>query len=234
LLYLYTMKRVTSILFLVLVSAGTLWAQQQKLNRDPQYIVDPTAIMRILTPPPDVEGTALMYDDWQQAAVFLSNGKQGTVLDVNYDLLNNFVPVFYDQEEYSINGIAIDSLVIKQKNEVLVSGKVLKGFAGDQLLLRVYNGSDYALYRKTIVDVIKPNYNELLNVGSRNFKIDKSYKYVLHAKSDQKYYDFNNKKDLKVLPNYAQLTSFLKQSKVGMKLESDLVSIAEAYQQLDQ
>jgi|GEM_PF-6162674 len=228
------MKRVTSILFLVLVSAGTLWAQQQKLNRDPQYIVDPTAIMRILTPPPDVEGTALMYDDWQQAAVFLSNGKQGTVLDVNYDLLNNFVPVFYDQEEYSINGIAIDSLVIKQKNEVLVSGKVLKGFAGDQLLLRVYNGSDYALYRKTIVDVIKPNYNELLNVGSRNFKIDKSYKYVLHAKSDQKYYDFNNKKDLKVLPNYAQLTSFLKQSKVGMKLESDLVSIAEAYQQLDQ
>ena len=83
----------------VIMMAVTLWAQQQKLNRDPQYIVDPTAIMRILTPQPELEGTVLMNQEWQKAAVFLSNGKQGTILEVNYDLQNNLVPVLYNNEE---------------------------------------------------------------------------------------------------------------------------------------
>jgi hypothetical protein len=218
----------------MMVSAMALWAQQQKLNRDPQYIVDRTAIMRILTPQPELEGTALMNPDWQKAAVFLSNGKQGTVLEVNYDQHNNLVPVLYDNAEYSINGIAIDSIVFQQTNETLISETVIKGVDGDQLLVRLYDGPGYTLYKKTLIDIIKPNYNEILNVGSRNYKVDRIYKYLLYSKSEEKAYDFNNKKDLKALPNYAELAGFLKQNKPGMREDSDLVSIAEAYQNIRQ
>ncbi len=218
----------------VIMMAATLWAQQQKLNRDPQYIVDPTAIMRILTPQPELEGTVLMNQEWQKAAVFLSNGKQGTILEVNYDLQNNLVPVLYNNEEYSINGITVDSMLFQQTQEVLISETTIEGVEGDQLLVRLYDGPGYALYKKTLIDIIKPNYNEILNVGSRNYKVDKIYKYIFHSKVDEKAYNFNNKKDLKALPEYSQLEAFLKQNKPAMKQESDLVNIAKAYQKIHQ
>lgn len=152
---------------------------QQKINRDPQNIVDPTGFMRILTLPVKVEGTANMFEDWQQGDVYLSESKIASEAIFNYDIMNHMISVLVEGKEYSLNPVAVDSIKIKNSSQTLINSIVLDGITSDLMLLKVYDSQHLSLYRKTLVEVIKPNYNELLNVGSRNFQIDKDYFYLL-------------------------------------------------------
>ncbi len=208
-------------------------AQKVKLNRDPQYIVDPTGIMRVLTPPTEVEGSANMFEDWQEAEVYLNQGKTISQLEVNYDIYNHIVAVRFQEKEYSLNPLVIDSMMLVDQSLTLVNTNVLPGLSGDALLLRVYNGPHVALYRKTLVEIIKPNYNELLHVGSRNYQIDQDILHYLGEKSTGKYLELKGKKkDFKEVSNSDKINTFIKQQHLNLKEESDLIEVVKYYEQL--
>ncbi len=228
------MKRIFCLLILLVMIDLQVDAQTPPLNRDPQNIVDPgTAIIRILTPPTKVEGSVDMFEDWTKAAIYLSKGKQGTILEVNYDIMNHIVPVRVNGKEYSLNPIAVDSLVLQNSDQVLVNTRVLKGLSGDALLLRVLNGSNFALYRKTAIEVIKPTYNEALNVGSRNVKLNQEKVYLLREKSSNTYYELRGKKkDFKDLANYDKISTYIKGQNLDLKNEANLIDIVNYYAEL--
>lgn len=227
------MKQTSIIIFLLLAVSIAVDAQERRLNRDPQYIVDPTAIMKILTPATEVEGTADMFEDWQQAAIYLSKGKQGTVLDVNYDIMNHIVAVRVKGKEYSLNPMAVDSMVFQDSDQALINSNVLQGLSGDALLLRLYQGTKFSLYRKTLVEIIKPTYNEALHVGSRNYKLDQDMTYLLRDKSTNVYHELKGKKkDFKDLANYDKISEFIKSQNIYLRKEADLIELVKYYEQL--
>ncbi len=218
--------------FMMTLGLETL-AQQMKLNRDPQNIVDPTGIMRVLTPPTEVEGSANLFEDWQKAELYLNQGKTKSLLEVNYDIFNHIVAVRVDGKEYSLNPLVVDSLRLLDQSLTLVNTNVLPGLSGDALLLRVYQGPHVALYRKTLVEVIKPNYNELLHVGSRNYQIDQDILHYMGEKSTGKYFELKGrKKDFKELSNSDKINTYIKQQHLNLKVESDLIDVVKYYEQL--
>ncbi|MDH3708694.1 MAG: hypothetical protein OER04_02335 [Cyclobacteriaceae bacterium] len=208
-------------------------AQQVKLNRDPQNIVDPTGIMRVLTPPTEVEGSANLFEDWQKAEIYLNQGKTKSLLEINYDIFNHIVAVRVEGKEYNLNPLVVDSIRLLDQSLTLINTNVLPGLSGDALLMRVYNGPHVALYRKTLVEVIKPNYNELLHVGSRNYQIDQDILHYLGEKSTGKYFELKGrKKDFKELSNSDKINTFIKQQHLNLKEESDLIEVVKYYEQL--
>ena len=218
---------------LLIMSVTQIQAQNVKLNRDPQYIVDPTGIMRVLAPPTEVEGSADMFEDWQEADVYLDQGESKAKLEINYDILNNVVAVKFQEKEYSLNPLAVDSMRLINRNQTLVNTRVLKGLQGDAMLLKVYEGPHVALYRKTLVEIIKPNYNELLNVGNRNYQIDQDTFHYLAEKADQKYHEMKGrKKDFKELPQTDQVETFIKKQHLNLKEEADLIEAVKYFEQV--
>jgi len=101
------------------------------------------------------------------------------------------------------------------------------------MLLKVYDSQHLSLYRKTLVEVIKPNYNELLNVGSRNFQIDKDYFYLLWEKKKGQFTELQGrKKELKEWDHGDQVIAFVKNQHLDLKNKTDLVQVVQYYEQL--
>ncbi len=219
---------ITLLLFVVYNVHG-----QQILNHDPQKIIDPAGLLKILTPPTEVEGSADMFDTWQHGDLYLSNSKVASGVIFNYDILNHMLSVLVEGKEYSLNPVAVDSIQLKSSAQTLVNSTVLKELTSDLLLLKLYESQYLILYRKTTVEVIKPNYNELLNVGSRNFQIDQDYFYLLWEKVKGRFTELQGKKkELKEWDHGDQVITFVKNQHLDLKNETDLVQVVQYYEQL--
>ena len=226
-----TMQVLTLILLSVVLPASIF--PQVPLNRDPQNIVDPTGIMKVLTPPIEVEGTTLMFDDWQLGTMYLAEGKIIPQMSFNYDILNHMFSVRIEKKEYSLNPLSVDSVQIPSTKQTLVNPLVLEAMSSDLMLLIIYRSSHLNLFRKTTVEVIKPTYNELLNVGSRNFQVDKDRHYLLWDKDANQITELHGKKkELKSLENGEKVTSFVRNQHLDLKNESDLIEVIKYYEQL--
>ncbi len=211
---------------------SVLCSAQQPLNRDPQNIVDPTGFMRILTPPVKVEGSSMMFENWQSADVYLTNGKYGRTVGINYDIQNHLLPVMLNNKEYSLNPLSVDSLVLIDKGQTLVNTMLLKQLPGDAMILRLFDGAHVDLFKKSLIAELKPNYNELLNVGSRNIRLEKNEVHLI-TWGDSYYELSSKKKDLKALPHYEELSQYIKDENLSLKHEPDLIRLAQYLDQLN-
>ena len=211
---------------------------QQPSGIDAEKVIAPADFLSILVPPQEVEGRTVLFSDWQQGEVFLSQGRYASGITFNYDVLNDVLLVLVEEKEFSLNPIAVDSILIANSTQVLVNPIILDGVGGDVLLLRVYQGSHLSLFRSTLAKVLE---NREINTAaiekfkyvSENIEIDEQQTYFLQDRSTNEITEFEGKrKELKSWENGDQITSFVKSNELDLKKESDLIQVIQYYEQL--
>ena len=226
-----------SLLMTAFIGCSTLFAQQPS-GIDAQKVIAPADFLSILVPPQEVEGRTILFSDWQQGEVFLSQGRFASGITFNYDVLNDVLLVLVEEKEYSLNPIAVDSILIANSTQVLINPIILDGIGGDVLLLRVYQGTHLSLFRSTLAKVLEDrDINtaaiEQFKYVSDDIEIDEQQIYFLQDRSTSEITEFQGKrKELKNWENGDQITSFVKSKELDLKNESDLIQVIRYHEQL--
>jgi hypothetical protein len=211
---------------------------QQQPNLDSQNVIAPADFLRILVPPAEVEGRANLFTDWQQGEVFLSQGRFASGITFNYDVLNHVLLVLVDEKEFSLNPIAVDSILMANSSQVLINPIILDGVGSDLLLLRVYEGLHLSLFRNTLEKVMDGDNNttattELVYAHNSDIQIDQEQMYILLNKATNEFRELQGKKkELKKWENGDQVVAFVKNQNLDLKNEADLIQVVQYYEQL--
>ena len=211
---------------------------QQQPNLDSQNVIAPADFLRILVPPAEVEGRANLFTDWQQGEVFLSQGRFASGITFNYDVLNHALLVLVDEKEFSLNPIAVDSILMANSSQVLINPIILDGVGSDLLLLRVYEGLHLSLFRNTLAKVMDGDHNttsttELVYAHNSDIQIDQEQMYFLLNKATNEFRELQGKKkELKKWENGDQVVAFVKNQNLDLKNEADLIQVVQYYEQL--
>lgn len=211
---------------------------QQQPNLDSQNVIAPADFLRILVPPAEVEGRANLFTDWQQGEVFLSQGRFASGITFNYDVLNHVLLVLVDEKEFSLNPIAVDSILMANSSQVLINPIILDGVGSDLLLLRVYEGLHLSLFRNTLAKVMDGDNNttattELVYAHNSDIQIDQEQMYILLNKATNEFRELQGKKkELKKWENGDQVVAFVKNQNLDLKNEADLIQVVQYYEQL--
>ena len=211
---------------------------QQQPNLDSQNVIAPADFLRILVRPAEVEGRANLFTDWQQGEVFLSQGRFASGITFNYDVLNHVLLVLVDEKEFSLNPIAVDSILMANSSQVLINPIILDGVGGDLLLLRVYEGLHLSLFRNTLAKVMDGDNNttsttELVYAHNSDIQIDQEQMYFLLNKATNEFRELQGKKkELKKWENGDQVVAFVKNQNLDLKNEADLIQVVQYYEQL--
>ncbi len=211
---------------------------QQQPNLDSQNVIAPADFLRILVRPAEVEGRANLFTDWQQGEVFLSQGRFASGITFNYDVLNHVLLVLVDEKEFSLNPIAVDSILMANSSQVLINPIILDGVGSDLLLLRVYEGLHLSLFRNTLAKVMDGDNNttattELVYAHNSDIQIDQEQMYILLNKATNEFRELQGKKkELKKWENGDQVVAFVKNQNLDLKNEADLIQVVQYYEQL--
>jgi hypothetical protein len=211
---------------------------QQQPNLDSQNVIAPADFLRLLVPPAEVEGRANLFTDWQQGEVFLSQGRFASGITFNYDVLNHVLLVLVDEKEFSLNPIAVDSILMANSSQVLINPIILDGVGSDLLLLRVYEGLHLSLFRNTLAKVMDGDNNttsttELVYAHNSDIQIDQEQMYFLLNKATNEFRELQGKKkELKKWENGDQVVAFVKNQNLDLKNEADLIQVVQYYEQL--
>ena len=224
-------------LLLLVFTGFSLEFRAQQADLDPAKQVDTEEFAGILRTPEDVDGRAYMYPDWQSATVFLSQGRYVSELNLNYDLLNHELLVLLDDKEYSLNPIAIDSIQVTHTQQVLVNTIILPNAEIEQLLLRIYHGNHFSLYRYTSTTVLEEGSKTGTEISlvytDKQAKISQDALYYLLTKSSGEFTEFQGKKkELKKFEMGDQLIDFVSKQGLNLQREADMQSFFEYYEQL--
>ncbi len=210
---------------------------QQLPDLDAEKIIPLENFTSILVPPEQVNGRTLLFPNWQIGHVFLSQGRFASGITFNYDVLNNVLLILVELNEYSLDPIAVDSILIFNRSEVLVNPIVFNG-SGDKLLLRIYQGPHLSLLSSTLARIMTGNTNTaaiqtLEYVSDNEITIDQNQIYLLVDLSTKEITEFQSrKKDLKGWKNGGELLSYIKSNDLDLKIESDLIEVIQYYEQL--
>ncbi len=210
---------------------------QQQPNLDSKNVIAPTEFLRLLVPPAEVEGRSKLFSDWKQGEVFLSKGRFASGITFNYDVLNNTLLVLVEGKEFSLNPIAVDSILIANSSQVLINPIILDGVGNDLLLLRVYDGLHVSMFRTTLPKVmdgdnITTSITEL-KYDQIEIQIDQERIYFLLIKATNEFRELQGKKkELKKWENGDQVVAFVKNQNLDLKNEADLIQIVQHYEQL--
>jgi len=171
---------------------------QQQGNLDSQKVIAPAEFFSILLPTEEVEGRANLFRDWQQGEVFLSQGRFASGITFNYDVLNHALLVLVDEKEFSLNPIAVDSILLAHSSQVLINPIILDGIGSELLLLRLYEGLHLSLFRNTLTKVMENNSTtttaELVYAHTKDVQIDQEQMYILIYKATNEFLELQGKK----------------------------------------
>ncbi len=224
-------------LFVFVLSIFCLSSKGQQGSLDPNKQVPLEEFSRILTPPLEVEGRASLYPEWQTAVVFLSQGRYTNNVALNYDPMNNHLLVFVDEKEYFLNPIAVDSIQIISRGQVLINPIILPKASFDQLLVRLHDGHNFSLFRHTKAEIAeegsKTTSNTQLVYSDKKVKIIEEFRYFLLTKSSGEFGEFlSKKKELKKWQQGDQLLKYAESQKLNLRKEEDMASLFKHYEQL--
>ena len=185
-------------LFVLVIATSHVGLAQQHADLDPSKAVPFDELFRLLVPPAEVEERVFLFQDWQQGAVFLSQGRFTPDVNFKYDVLNHALLVLVDEKELSLNTIAVDSILMNNRPQVLINPIILDGVDSEFLLLRVYNGPLLSLFRSTLAEVIDRDINTAaitkFKYSPEEVQIEQEQGYSLFHKSTGEMGEFQGRK----------------------------------------
>ncbi len=184
------------------------------------------AYLDTYAPNPEIEGDYLYFGESKSAVIYLREGT-GTykIENANIDLINQAVVVDIKDNLYSINYSKIDSAVFE---DIRVMDYKLKSSATPESAMAIVLKEDKTILYKTVtIQLIKPNYNEALDTGSRNYTLRQKVKYFLDLK-EKGVLDLSKKlKSFKGTSYYDQVKKFVKNSGTDFTADQDMMKLAD-------
>jgi hypothetical protein len=134
-------------------------------------------------PPPGVEGTSYLYEQWVIATILLSDDKLIEEIMVKLDIKNDLVEIDHNGQTKVLTFDRVKTLDLLHTNgtkEHFVNGKTLvfSGSPIDGLFSFVVDGK-YNLLKLTRAKQVAPNYNVALDAGSKDFRIIQEKHYFI-------------------------------------------------------
>ncbi len=171
----------------------------QQVNRDPSLMVTGSGFLNTRSVTPELEGKTVLFDEFKNGTVYIfSNGKINHVNTLlNYDIYLNRMVVKYSGQLFEIDAIKVDSVKFEIKKDSFLTATNVKYLAGldkKGFGYHLFKGKNIELIKEVDIEVIKPTYNELMNVGSRNYLIKMSDKYYIRNSGENSFKRFNPKK----------------------------------------
>jgi len=171
----------------------------QTVNRDPSFMITGSGFLNTRTIEPELEGKTILYDDFRKGVIFFKskNGSSKYESFINYDLYSSRLLIRLDSRTFELDGRQVDSVYFEVSSDSLLTLKNSSFFEGVKtsgLIHELYKGVQVHLVKQRSVEVIKPTYNELLNVGSRNYIVKPINRYFIRSGNSKTYRKFSIKK----------------------------------------
>lgn len=208
---------------LVLLFTGICYSLIGQVTNDPELLVRNKGSMfgyiQTFQPDPQLEGDYLYFKELRPVTLYLKDGN-GTyrIEKANIDLYTQSFLVDIKDNLYSINYARIDSATFDGVSVTDYQYQTPNLSESVMAIILSRRGGN-TLYKTIDIQVIKPNYNEALDTGNRNFVLRQKVKYYIDF-GDAGILDLSKKlKAFKGQQNYEAIKKFVRQS--GTDFESD-------------
>ena len=178
---------------------------------------------------PKIVGDTYQDIHWAKSSILLWDTKLFNGYLARYDIRKNEFDIKTQNGVGVINGskvknfVWIDSLsgqpkMLVNTKEFLLNNKPFEGMS--ELLIEGKN----SLFKKTILDITPPTFNSAMNIGSKDYIIDKKIKFYFSIGSNMQ--EVKKKQAIKALQAIQpDLESFCKKESVNWTKEEDLVKL---------
>jgi hypothetical protein len=184
----------------------------------------------------EIKGNVYLDSSFRKTNIYLYKTDATLNSPSRYNLLHNEFEVETTAGVRSLSGAVVKQFILVKGNDSTkflngkdfsVEGAPLEGFVG------ILADGEARLAKQIKIEIVKPSYNPSLEVGDRNthvlqkpvFYIQKGEKELVRIKNAKSLSDsFGNKKD--------QVSKYIKQNKLDLKEEVDLVQVFNYYNSL--
>lgn len=217
------MKIFTLILLLLISIVG----KSQVSGRDPSQLITGTGYLNVRTIKPELEGKTELFPEFKQGTVYVNKSIEGVPFSVNFDLYDQVVLIRVRNQLFEMKIDAMDSVKIKMGSDSTITMINLESLSSIQKKAFgsfLFKKSGMSLVKEFNIEVIKPTYNELMNVGNRNYVITQSTKYYFRKTDSEPFKRISlKKKQLLEFTDSKEQRSLVNQQKC--ENESDFVRI---------
>jgi len=171
-------------------------------------------------------GSALLFNNWQLAHIQLVK-RDDYLKDlylINYDLSDNVFIIKYNNKIFTFPINYVQNIRIDGRGNRVENYTIIRDENNLQMLFKEVVGGEIQLLSKTIIKIVRSNYNIALDAGNIRPKIVRHEKWYI-AK-DGKILELPKKlKHLKYnLETLSSVTNFLINQKINLKDEAELES----------
>jgi hypothetical protein len=198
----------------------------QLIDRDPSRLVTGSGIMNTREVEPELIGKTEVFVDFGKGTIFFKNGGLLENTTINYDINRNTLLVLLNKDEFEVKPENVDSAIFTQgeRESIFINSRFVVPEEKEVLMQLLHNGVQYKLIKEFKIEVFEPNYNELLNVGSKDYviaRMDRYYKIDNATKETNKFK--YNKKSLINLDKSNKLKGDLKMEIIDAEDETRLL-----------
>jgi hypothetical protein len=174
---------------------------------------------------------SIFLGDWERANVLFKNGKAIASLKMRYNVYENQMLYRHDDTTYVIG--TPDSIAeIKFPNKKFVYKNLVHEDKSEKTFLEVLYASKITLYNAYRIEVVPANYNQALDVGSKNdlFKIKEQLYFLV----DTKFVVLKKMSKLLDLlgDKKKEVSDYVDKEHLSIKNKEDIVKVLSYYQQL--
>ncbi|MBV6643953.1 MAG: hypothetical protein KI790_00805 [Cyclobacteriaceae bacterium] len=208
----------------VLLSAFLLFAiaASSQASREFSDIVTDLGMISVRDKPTGYEGSIRLFDNFLPASVFFQ-AFQDLQGDIDYDLYFDQIVVSFKGREMAVNADQIDSIKLKT-GQFLLNRRLLQIESKESLCERLAETPKLTVVKCHRVDVLKPDYNVQLDIGSPNYRFIKNSSYYVYYKDTKELVSLKpTKSGLKHLRNYKALKAKMKAESIPLETEMDVV-----------
>lgn len=120
-----------------------------------------------------VEGSALLYDTYQNGYVVSSEGIASDMIKVNYESYQKSLHLLFDNREFSLALSRIDSLILLDGKEEVRYVSLYNSEKEEGLYKVLVDDGKFSLYELTYAKIKKPQYNPILETGNKYHELHK-------------------------------------------------------------
>lgn len=178
-----------------------------------------------------IDGSTLLFNKWKSGIIELKNDEKISADFINLDLEAKVLVLYLNNNEYALPYDGFKSFNVKDID--MEAGEVIeRRFVkllldkGETNVLEVITEGDFPLFKRYQAKIQKANYKPALDQGTLRDKVVTSTVYYLKYKDQLLELPNSRKKALKRFSNIKKLSNYLKDNKVDMKKELDLIALS--------
>ncbi len=177
------MRRIVYMFILLTVNQVSF---SQILERDPTKLVTGTGFINTRVVKPELIGKTQLFGEFREAKIKLNTNLSDQLLLIDYDVHRHTLVVLYRTVEYDLKLDIVDTVrIVGDRNQMFVNGRNIEGVDNTILAEVLFTGARLSLVKVFQATIKEPDYNALLNTGSRDYQIIRKDSYYLGNENNE-------------------------------------------------